>query len=162
VLRGGLGTGAISNERLNVTFQHHKTMKTLRESSDVVGCSVCRALADELEKREELDVTDNMEITIQAELSRLEDQESLVFETGSGDRILYRLDFTLEVQNVETLLRTFVLKPTSKSIAQLLLWTCMGCCRESVPSTTETELDLTFGRPYKYTPIDNAGIEQHI
>jgi hypothetical protein len=101
VLRGGLGTGAISNERLNVTFQHHKTMKTLRESSDVVGCSVCRALADELEKREELDVTDNMEITIQAELSRLEDQESLVFETGSGDRILYRLDFTLEVQNLK-------------------------------------------------------------
>jgi hypothetical protein len=123
VLRGWLGTGGISNERFSVTFQHHKTMKTLKESNEVVGCSICRALTHELEKREELDVTEDTEITIQAELTRLEDQDNLAFRKGSEDRAIFRLDFILEkqqlgprmeVEKTEILLRTFALKPTSK------------------------------------------------
>lgn len=118
-----------------MTFQHHKTMTTLRQSREVVGCSICRALASELEKREGLDVTGDTEIAIQAELTHLEDQDNLAFRRGSGDRAIYRLDFTLEkeqlgprmeMERVETLLRTFALKPTSKS-TRLLSWTYMGC-----------------------------------
>jgi hypothetical protein len=85
VLRGGLGTGNISNERFSVTFQHHNNMKTLRESALVVGCSICRALSNELEKREELDVTADTDIAIQAELTYLEDHDNLAFRRGSGD-----------------------------------------------------------------------------
>jgi hypothetical protein len=129
VLRGGLGTGDISNERFSVTFQHHNTMRTLRESRVVVGCSICRVLANEVEKREELDITGDTNIAIQAELSRSDDLDNLAFETSSGDPTIYRLDFTLEkrqvgprmeIEKVETHLRTFVLKPTGKSISQLL------------------------------------------
>jgi hypothetical protein len=129
VLRGWLGTGDTSNERFSVTIQHHKTTKTLRESKEVVGCSICRALTHELEKREELDIAVDMEIAIQAELTRLEDQDNLAFRKGSENRAIYRLDFTLEkkqlgphmeMERVEKLLRTFALKPTSKSIFQLL------------------------------------------
>jgi hypothetical protein len=123
VLRGWLGTGGISNERFSVTFQHHKTMKTLKESTEVVGCSICRALTHELEKRKELDVTEDTEIAIQAELTRLEDQDNLAFRKGSEDRTIFRLDFILEkqqlgprmaVEKIEILLRTFALKPSSK------------------------------------------------
>jgi hypothetical protein len=101
-------------------------MRTLRESRVVVGCSICRALANELEKREELDVTEDTKIAIQAELSRLEDPDDSAFKGGSEDPTIYRLDFTSEKQQlgprmgmekVETHLRTFVLKPTGKSIA---------------------------------------------
>lgn len=121
VLRGGLGTGHTSNERFGVIFQHHKTMRSLRESRVVVGCSICRALATGLEKQE-LDITEDMEITIQAELTHLKDQDSL--RRGSGDREIYRLDFRLEkeqmssqmkMETVQTHLHTFALKPTSKS-----------------------------------------------
>jgi hypothetical protein len=124
VLRGWLGTGGISNERFSVTFQHHKTTKTLRDSNEVVGCSICRALTHELEKCEELDVTEDTEIAIQAELTRLEDQDNLAFRKGSEDRAIFRLDFILEkeqlgprmeMEKAEILLRTFALKPTSKS-----------------------------------------------
>jgi hypothetical protein len=137
VLRGGLGTGNISNERFSVTFQHHNNMKTLRESALVVGCSICRALSNELEKREELDVTADTDIAIQAELTYLEDHDNLAFRRGSGDSTIYRLDFTLEKEQlgsrgmemvkVESLLRTFALKPTSKSIIQLLSCAYMSC-----------------------------------
>lgn len=97
-------------------------MRSLRESRVVVGCSICRALATGLEKREELDITEDMEITIQAELTHLKDQDSL--RRGSGDRDIYRLDFRLEkeqmgsqmkMETVQTHLHTFALKPTSKS-----------------------------------------------
>ncbi|OAL07666.1 HET-domain-containing protein [Phaeosphaeriaceae sp. SRC1lsM3a] len=61
-----------------------------------------------------------MEITIQAELTHLKDQDSL--RRGSGDRDIYRLDFRLEkeqmgsqmkMETVQTHLHTFALKPTS-------------------------------------------------
>jgi hypothetical protein len=129
VLRGWLGTGDISNERFSVTFQHHKSMKTLRESKVVVGCSICIALTDELERREELDVTEDTQIAIQAELTRLEDHDNLAFRRGSKDPVIFRLDFTLEkeqlgprmeMKKVETHLRTFALKPTSTSIPHFL------------------------------------------
>jgi hypothetical protein len=137
VLRGWLGTGNTSNERFSVTFQHHKTMKTLMESKEVVGCSICRALAHELEKRDELDIAVDTEIAIQAELTHLVDQDNLAFRKGSEDRAIYRLDFRLEkeqlgprmeMEKVELLLRTFALKPTSKSTLHLLSWKCIGCC----------------------------------
>jgi hypothetical protein len=136
VLRGGLGTGTISNERFNVTFQHHNTMRTLRESALVMGCSICRALLNELEKQEELDVTADANIAIQAELTYLEDHDNLAFRRGSGDSTIYRLDFILEKEQlgshgmgmvkVDILLRTFALKPTSKSIIQPLSWAYMS------------------------------------
>jgi hypothetical protein len=131
VLRGWLGTGDTSNERFGVTFQHHKTTKTLRESKVVVGCSICRALTNEL------DVTEDTEIAIQAELTHLKDHDNLAFRRGSEESAIYRLDFTLEkeqlgprmkMEKVETLLRTFALKPTSKSVPQLLSLAYMGCC----------------------------------
>jgi thioredoxin-related protein len=123
VLRGWLGTGNTSNESLDVIFQHHKAMETLRESQVVVGCSICRALANELEKRKELDITEDMKIAIHAELSHMEDQDNLAFRKGAEDDTMYRLDFLMEMNKVETRLRTFALKPTGKPTSQLLGWT---------------------------------------
>jgi hypothetical protein len=120
VLRGWLGTGKTSNETFSITFRHHRTTKTLRESQVVVGCSVCRALANELEKRKELDVTEDREIVIQAELTHLEDQDNLAFRKGFEDDTMYRLDFLMQINKVETRLRTFALKPTGKPTSQLL------------------------------------------
>jgi hypothetical protein len=145
VLRGWLGTGKTSNESFSVTIQHHKTMKTLRESRVLVGCSICRALANELEKREDLDVTQDTDIAIQAELTRLDDKDNLAFRKGSGDTSIFRLEFKLETKQlgpwmqmakVETLLRTFALKPTSKSIPQLIFSTYTCFC--SVFSVTSS------------------------
>lgn len=116
VLRGGLGTGDASDERHNVTFQHHQTTKTLQESKKVVGCTICRALANAVEKREEIDITEDAPIDIQAELAYLKDQDSLRID--SGDRDIYRLDFTLRKQQqgfrVEHGLHTFALKPINE------------------------------------------------
>lgn len=92
-------------------------MRTLRESKAIVGCTICRALANKLEKREELDTTEDIPIDIQAELTYLKDQDSL--RRGSGDRDIYRLDFTLRKEQlgfqVEPHLHTFALKPINES-----------------------------------------------
>lgn len=118
VLRGGLGTGNSWNGSLALTFKHHSTMETLNESEEM-GCIICKALVKELKELREqrgLDPTaGNEDIGIQAGLSRLEDRDNLALRRDSADLAeipyMYQLDF--ELQETQTLLRTFALKPTS-------------------------------------------------
>jgi hypothetical protein len=134
VLRGGLGTGSSGNGSHGVTFEHqtfrhHSTMKALEESEAIVGCSICKALANELRKREKLVVAQDEQIGIEARIYRLKDRDSLAIRGVSGNLAenphMYQLDFVEEKTN--TVLRTFALKPTSKSVPKLLHWAYMGC-----------------------------------
>jgi hypothetical protein len=121
VLRGGLGTRDISDENCCVTFQHHETLRSLREASVVVGCSICTALTNALESREDINVTEKTDIRLQAKIRYLMDQDRLRGDPGDHD--IYRLDFTLgetqwgshvKMEQGQSLLHTFALKPTSK------------------------------------------------
>jgi hypothetical protein len=95
-------------------------MKTLEESEEIVGCSICKTLANELRKRKGLS-TELKEISIQARLSLLKDLDNLALKKVSGDQVriphIYQLDF--ELAGTKPLLRTFALNPTSKFVPKL-------------------------------------------
>jgi hypothetical protein len=59
-------------------------MKTLEESEEIVGCSICKGLAHELRKRKGL-ATEVEEIGIQARLSLLKDLDNLALQKVPGD-----------------------------------------------------------------------------
>ncbi|KAH7088904.1 heterokaryon incompatibility protein-domain-containing protein [Paraphoma chrysanthemicola] len=111
-------TGNSWNGSYALTFKHHNTIETLKES-EVIGCIICKALANELKKLTEQRGLDfaagNEDVGIQAGLSRLEDRDNLALRMDSTNLAeipyMYRLDF--ELQKTQTLLRTFALKPTS-------------------------------------------------
>jgi hypothetical protein len=126
VLRGGLGTGNAGISDKGVTFerqafQHHGTMRSLEESEAIVGCSICQALANELRKHEELLVAKDEHMGVVAQIHQFIDRDSLairrVSESVAESSRMYQLDFIH--QETKTILRTFALKPASKSISKI-------------------------------------------
>ncbi|OJD36015.1 heterokaryon incompatibility protein [Diplodia corticola] len=98
MLRGG--TGQQWNGTYDLTFKHHARTESLRRSREA-GCSICIALANEL--RHEMDLLDDQDISIDANLSELKGGQ---WKDGG----VYRLDFILEKRRT----RTFVLRPTGE------------------------------------------------
>ncbi|KAF2194080.1 HET-domain-containing protein [Zopfia rhizophila CBS 207.26] len=102
MLRGG--TGQQWNGTHDLTFKHHTKTDTLRRSREA-GCSICIALANEL--RQEIDLFEDHDLSIEASLSEVKDTES--------DKNLYRLDFVLQKRRT----RTFVLRHTDPEVVWL-------------------------------------------
>jgi hypothetical protein len=99
-------------------------MRSLEESEAIVGCSICKALANELRKRAKLHVAKDEHMGVEAQIHRLEDRDSLAIRRVSGSLAessrMYQLDFVHQKTN--TILRTFALTPTSKSVPKLHFW----------------------------------------
>ncbi|KAL1626071.1 hypothetical protein SLS54_002905 [Diplodia seriata] len=89
--------GLRENRRVELRFDHHERTTALRQAADL-GCSICSALARQLE-REHVDLEDDRYIDLQAALASI---------CGSGWKSgYYSLDFLLDGR----WMRTFALRP---------------------------------------------------
>lgn len=86
------------------TFDHHKSTKTLRRSAKA-GCSICTAIAKELEP--EINLKETQPLLLQAVLDR---------KKKRGEKTWFRLDFSL----IGRLRCTFILAETSRWMAELV------------------------------------------
>ncbi|OMP83677.1 hypothetical protein BK809_0005058 [Diplodia seriata] len=112
--------GLRENRRVELRFDHHERTTALRQAADL-GCSICSALARQLE-REHFDLEDDRYIDLQAALASI---------CGSGWKSgYYSLDFLLDGR----WMRTFALRPRGEWMLGLA---CRRCALADLRNNSE-------------------------